>query len=716
MHRVNCTTALLLIFVLCVFSADFDQCKRNAQSDRNAAESNTELAKYFYYGPLAHFSNKTSRPLVLTLEGCQHYCGNHPKINNLETALITLATWILPFVGLISQLPFESMHVGKAQNFWAFVAWIGTPASCLTATLFNLHATKMAADMSPDRDRTVVVDYYYVLSCLNQYEYFPLDEDGEEDDDIEPENHGRRSSSLHYKRGPTNPIRISSEHQNGGITATGARLNNGLIDIQKIIEDDLAGNFNRHRRLDVSKRTRALIYGLLRPHINEDDQSRDLFHLSSSNSSINPYWHTTSVTISQLAHQLRMLRRRAVWPFVASSIWFAISSGISIGVAFGNLGDNTTAHSLALGLLLSWLPIVVLASIVDRNPIASTRCRILLNRWLDMSYCLYRLETQEMMDQQVRNQGAMFRNEPIFPGNNEPASLSGGVQRHDPPGSHTNTERSANHHIFWDGGEKTIVELGDFVGQGRIPSYTGLIYAVLQAVQRYDKRIRRRDAGLVGKSEVEKIVWIAEVVRPLLWKRPLVYYKYMAVSFVIVYLGVFMAFIVSFNTPTVGLGCRSLMYILFATFSVVPLVVELFIALARGLYRRDSPVNRFRVRIFRFFGLLAATTLCLTAIAQLLNFFNFCTCKASIFQIGSAFGGYVDLENGEFYRDYFDVRRYWGAASGIGFASPLISAIFLVYTWRRTMRVWRVEEKYTTPRLPTDESPPIGLVPADWLR
>lgn len=56
--------------------------------------------------------------------------------------------------------------------------------------------------------------------------------------------------------------------------------------------------------------------------------------------------------------------------------WFVIAFAIALVLSFGSLGDNTTAHSLALGLGLVWLPALVFMTIVDRNPVSPTRCRV----------------------------------------------------------------------------------------------------------------------------------------------------------------------------------------------------------------------------------------------------------------------------------------------------------------------------------------------------
>ena len=160
----------LLGFAVHVLAEDFSVCKSAAQEDQNTA--NATLSQFFYDGPLTHFSGKTERPFALTLDGCKHYCGNSPRLNDIETALIILTTWILPAISLISQLPFESLSVDLHKNFFALMGWLGAPASCLTAILFNLHATKLAADRSIKK--LLMNDCCYVLSCLNQYEYYPL--------------------------------------------------------------------------------------------------------------------------------------------------------------------------------------------------------------------------------------------------------------------------------------------------------------------------------------------------------------------------------------------------------------------------------------------------------------------------------------------------------------------------------------------------------------
>ena len=84
-----------------------------------------------------------------------------------------------------------------------------------------------------------------------------------------------------------------------------------------------------------------------------------------------------------LAQSLRENRKKGVVPVFVSLMWFLFSLAISIQASFGDLGSNQTAHDLALGLLLGWLPVMILVTIVDRNPTAIEAIRRKLNNLVD---------------------------------------------------------------------------------------------------------------------------------------------------------------------------------------------------------------------------------------------------------------------------------------------------------------------------------------------
>lgn len=85
----------------------------------------------------------------------------------------------------------------------------------------------------------------------------------------------------------------------------------------------------------------------------------------------------------ELADQIRKERKKGVIPVFITTMWFLFSLAISIQSAYGQLGYNATAHNLALGFLLSWLPVLILTTVVDRNPVAAQSILIELNGLLD---------------------------------------------------------------------------------------------------------------------------------------------------------------------------------------------------------------------------------------------------------------------------------------------------------------------------------------------
>ena len=86
----------------------------------------------------------------------------------------------------------------------------------------------------------------------------------------------------------------------------------------------------------------------------------------------------------ELARYIRTGRKKGVIAAYVSVGLFIIALTISIQAAFGELGNNHTAHDLALGLLLAWLPVFALCSITDRNPVAADEIRLQLNSLLDL--------------------------------------------------------------------------------------------------------------------------------------------------------------------------------------------------------------------------------------------------------------------------------------------------------------------------------------------
>lgn len=105
---------------------------------------------------------------------------------------------------------------------------------------------------------------------------------------------------------------------------------------------------------------RALTYGLFRPLSPQDGPtSRDQIYAIE--------------LLSSIAFQLRMLRRRGVIPTLSSLAVFLIAFIFSIVIAFGEIAESRTGSPLTLGLLFSWLPLLVIFTVIDRNPVSADR-------------------------------------------------------------------------------------------------------------------------------------------------------------------------------------------------------------------------------------------------------------------------------------------------------------------------------------------------------
>jgi len=87
----------------------------------------------------------------------------------------------------------------------------------------------------------------------------------------------------------------------------------------------------------------------------------------------------------KIAHAFRAYRKRGVVPAFISFFPFLFALGVTLENAFGDVGASATAHDLAIGLLVSWFPILILTSIIDWNsaPAALGPARLKLNNLIE---------------------------------------------------------------------------------------------------------------------------------------------------------------------------------------------------------------------------------------------------------------------------------------------------------------------------------------------
>ena len=105
----------------------------------------------------------------------------------------------------------------------------------------------------------------------------------------------------------------------------------------------------------------TMFYGLFRP-------------LGAMDAEECPDMELTRQLLYSLASQMRVLRRRGIIPIIFSLGGFFLAFGLSLSLAFSDLGDeHQPATMLSLGLLFAWVPILVVFSVVHRDPISSER-------------------------------------------------------------------------------------------------------------------------------------------------------------------------------------------------------------------------------------------------------------------------------------------------------------------------------------------------------
>ena len=217
---------------------------------------------------------------------------------------------------------------------------------------------------------------------------------------------------------------------------------------------------------------------------------------------------------AKVATSIRRERRRGAVQVLVSLAWFLVAMGISINKAFGDLGEGATAHNLALGLLMSWLPVLMAATIVDRNPMDAHYVRAKLNKYFD-------------------GIGVVER----------PNILSEARQ---------------------------LEVLGEFAGQGRVRWHYGVAHPFLRTLETmpgmgrgWSKMYESTDQLSTTRTYFDRLRFDLNE----LWQ--------MTASFLMVCSCSLGAFFISYYTPTVGLGCRSGGYMIFGLNAIGCLIMEM---------------------------------------------------------------------------------------------------------------------------------------------
>ncbi|KAI9813607.1 MAG: hypothetical protein M1827_003677 [Pycnora praestabilis] len=356
----------------------------------------------------------------------------------------------------------------------------------------------------------------------------------------------------------------------------------------------------------------------------------------------------------KLALDIRKDRRRGVVAVFISMMWFLFSLIISIQQSFSAVGENETAHDLAMGFLLGWLPVLILASIVDRNPGRATEIRLKLNKFLTLV-----LEALEDPKKRKSLEASGEAEEGDF-------SWISGFQ------SEINYQRE--HSLRHD----YTPFFTQFAGQGRVRWHYGVAHPILSSIEtafiaRYGrgwlKARKVRHALVVGTHKDSEDEIRRFDVRES-WQ--------ILSAMITVGAPITGAFIISYMTPTVGLGCRSGGYVVYFTIAMGTFVVEMliwYLTSRMSLQARQEWRLRFN-RILSFADFVNTVWLIYIVLAQTVGSYETCACQASNW----AGGGYLDFDDFSYYGAH-DAWVYWTVGTCIGCVAMGIGCAFIVAEW-----------------------------------
>ncbi|KAK0751960.1 hypothetical protein B0T18DRAFT_458127 [Schizothecium vesticola] len=633
----------------------FDICKQRVERIRNGTEvfqttykgvaltiDNKTIEKYMHWGHVSGMNEeyeRTSRQSFLTLktEGCKIVCQDPTDwywASDFSLTLGIVSNWILPIIALLAALPYDSdpsrtqekdgtatrasrfirAILGRpdgtrarwlarksfARTVWALLNWLGSPQVAMTATLFNIYQIWRCSRAATTKETPP--------DRLKTDAYYVLCCIGQ----------------FEFPMGPSAEVRTAD----------------GFLE--------------------------TMVYGLLRPIC--DDEAPTIPHVPTEMELRRRVANTrakemTASLLQSIAFQMRTLRRQGVFASFASIFLFYIAFAVSVVLAFADIGERTTAHSLAFGMLISWFPLLLLFAILDRNPTSAGRSRDLITRWM-------------WNVRAVRKWRA-------------------GGQFDVPP-------------EWWSQDSKDVaLEVSDFVGQGRQVGYNGIALAVLDSIAAATtpsastattpeatatalhtanaerERLALRHLDRIAKQTVYRV----QNCRP-----PPAWWVSALISFVIVWAEIGAASMISIRIPTVGVGCRSLSYLVYGGLSTLPMLMQLALNWWSGTGKRLA-LRVWVRRLSDTLCMLAVGTLVFITFAAFSGVLKNCTCR------GGFTGGYIDFENAAFYRDtrHFNVAQWWVAATVLGGFPAIVSLGFSIILLWMLRPLWK--------KLPDSEKP-----------
>ncbi|MCJ1425193.1 hypothetical protein MMC29_003081 [Sticta canariensis] len=637
LRTVSICVLLFTAFAAIEAKPDFEKCFADfnrTQYEHGTYDGNTSI---IYQGQtyLHHEPSPEERRFIVSTEGCRTLCGSGVQYYHWSQIAATITTWVLPIIGTLLQAPYEGNEFRK--TLYALIRWIGSPIASLSYILWNIKVTGKCALLSD-------------MSTLAN-----LDSRDEESD--QPKKNMLEMRDSLYILSVMNQYTVKSP-----------------ID---------------------------------------PEQAETLLRVALFADITTPTWDLKARR-EKLALTLREGRKRGIVPVFVTLMWFLFSLAISIQAAFSSLGENATAHDLALGLLLAWFPVLILSSIVDRNPTQSAGTRTKLNKLLKEVQLALRtngaaaeliravktvdtsnnVHTSNNVDVQNGNDVRFALNwvgsinaQPNAPG--DPTRFSGATGGIEGPGVPDDFDQENPQPLaskFFD----------EFAGQGRVRWHYGVAHPILAGMQAIilDKCTNENPRNWLQIRDIQKHLVRGREKDVLLLHFDLREFWEILSAFLIVIGTISGAFVLSFRTPTVGLGCRAGGYAIFGImaagiFSLELLVWGIIVApKKKKLSRRGEQIapesQKQKLKriarwnwMFRFLELVNTAWLIYIVMAQTIGSYQNCDCQAANW---GRDGGYINAKVA-LKADGGTVEAWWITGALLSSLIMFTAIAFLVIEW-----------------------------------